>query len=154
MAKETGEKSVDDKKEAKIKELTETAKRVQADFENYKKRMEKEKQDFIKEANADLLKRLLNIIDNFELALKSEQNHEDFVKGVELIYAQLKELMTAEGVKEIETEGKQFDPYVHEAMITGNDDTKKDGEILEELQKGYTLKDTVLRHSKVKVNKP
>ncbi|MBW3012951.1 nucleotide exchange factor GrpE [Candidatus Woesearchaeota archaeon] len=152
MAKETGEKSVDEK-EVMIKDLTETAKRVQADFENYKKRVEKEKQDFAELANADLLKRLLNIIDNFELALKSEQNHEDFVKGVELIYAQLKELLTAEGVKEIDTKGKQFDPYVHEAMITGNDNTKKDGEILEEFQRGYLLKNNVLRHSKVKVNK-
>jgi molecular chaperone GrpE len=152
MAKETGEKSVDEK-EVMIKDLTETAKRVQADFENYKKRVEKEKQEFAELANADLLKKLLNIIDNFELALKSEQNHEDFVKGVELIYAQLKELLTAEGVKEIDTKGKQFDPYVHEAMITGNDNTKKDGEILEEFQKGYVLKNSVLRHSKVKVNK-
>ena len=152
MTKETGEKRVDDK-EVMIKELTETTKRVQADFENYKKRIEGEKQEFIQQANADLLKKLLNIIDNFELALKNEQHPEDFAKGFELIYAQLRELLTQEGVKEIETEGKQFDPYLHEAMITGSDDTKKDNEILEEFQKGYTIKNNVLRHSKVKVNK-
>jgi molecular chaperone GrpE len=152
MAKETGEKRVDDK-EVMIKELTETTKRVQADFENYKKRVEGEKQEFIQQANANLLKKLLNIIDNFELALKSEQNQEDLAKGFELIYAQLRELLTQEGVKEIETEGKQFDPYLHEAMITGSDETKKDNEILEEFQKGYTIKNNVLRHSKVKVNK-
>ncbi|MBW2987042.1 nucleotide exchange factor GrpE [Candidatus Woesearchaeota archaeon] len=152
MAKETGEKS-EDGKEVMIKELTETAKRVQADFENYKKRVENEKQEFIQQANADLLKKLLNIIDNFELALKNEQSPEDFAKGIELIYAQLRELLTQEGVKEIETENKQFDPYLHEAMITGNDETKKDNQILEEFQKGYTIKNTVLRHSKVKVNK-
>ena len=152
MSKETWEKCVDDR-EVMITELTETAKRVQADFENYKKRVDKEKQAFVENANADLLKKLLNIIDNFELALKNEQNPGDFAKGIELIYAQMRELLTQEGVKEIDTEGKQFDPYLHEAMITGSDDTKKDGEILEEFQKGYTIKNTVLRHSKVKVNK-
>lgn len=138
--------------EAKIKELTEILQRVQAEFENYKKRCEKENSEFIKYANADLIKKLLPILDNFELALKDCRAKDDFYKGMELIYSHLIEALHSQGLKHIECVGKKFDPYYHEALLTEESD-KEENTILEEMQKGYLLNDKVIRHSKVKVAK-
>ncbi|KYK25353.1 hypothetical protein AYK26_06260 [Euryarchaeota archaeon SM23-78] len=138
--------------EAKIKELTEILQRVQAEFENYKKRCEKENSEFIKYANADLIKKLLPILDNFELALKDCRAKDDFYKGMELIYSHLIEALHSQGLKHIECVGKKFDPYYHEALLTEESDKEKNT-ILEEMQKGYLLNDKVIRHSKVKVAK-
>ena len=141
-----------DTKEDKIAELTNDLKRVQAEFENYKKRVEKETAQFCEFAKAEIVKKLLSVLDSFEIALKSTNNHEEFVKGVELIYSQLYTLMKEEGLEHIETKCKKFDPYLHEVMLSEKSD-KDEGTIIEELQKGYTLKGRVLRHSKVKVAK-
>ena len=81
-------------KDSQIKELTETLQRLQADFENYRKRVDKEKQEFMQFATREFVKLILPIVDNFEIALASEQSHEDFKKGVELIYAQMKEILS------------------------------------------------------------
>ena len=136
----------------KVTELTDDLKRVQADFENYKKRCEKESSNFREFAKADLIKKLLTILDSFEMALKNTEKHDEFVKGTELIFSQLYSLLKNEGVDHINTENKKFDPYKHEVMLTSTSD-KEDDTILEELQKGYTLKGQVLRHSKVKISK-
>ena len=135
----------------KIAELTETLQRLQAEFENYRKRTEKEKAEFVKYAKAELMQSLLPTIDTFEIALKSTKDNEKFAKGMEMVYAQLVSTLQSEGLKPIECVGKKFDPYLHEVMLKEKSD-KDDGFVLEELQKGYMLNDRVLRHSKVKIS--
>ena len=149
--KQEKNKETDDK-EAKLKELTETLQRLQAEFENYKKRCEKENSEFIKYANADLIKKLLPILDDFELALKNCRAKDDFYKGIELIYSHLIDALHSQGLKHIDCLGKKFDPYYHEALLTEESD-KEENKILDEMQKGYMLNDKVIRHSKVKVAK-
>lgn len=135
-----------------IVELTETLQRLQAEFENYKKRVDKEKEEFVKFANADFIQKLLIVIDTFEIALRHKvEDKERFVKGMEMIYAQLMLILQAEGLRPIDALEKKFDPYIHEVMLKEKSE-KEDGIILEELQKGYMLDDRVLRHSKVKVS--
>lgn len=134
-----------------ILELTESLQRLQAEFENYKKRVEKEKQEVIKYAKAELILKLLGIIDTFEIALKNANDHGKFVKGIELIYAQIMSTLDTEGLRPIEAAGKKFDPYLHEVMLKQKSD-KENGIILEELQRGYMLNDKVLRFSKVKTS--
>ena len=94
---------------------------------------------------------MLPILDSFELALQNKKEKEEFVKGVELIYSQLHDLLEKEGVKKIE-ETKKFDPYLHEALMQKEGD-KEDGIILEELQKGYMLNEVIIRPTKVVVSK-
>lgn len=157
MKKEEKKHKPEIKKEKKplekefIAELTDTLQRTQAEFENYKKRVDKEKQEFVKYSKAELIQKLLPIIDTFEIALKSTDDKEKFVKGMEIVYAQLISSLHAEGLKPIEALGKKFDPYLHEVMLKEKSE-KDEGTVLEELQKGYMLNDKVLRHSKVKVS--
>jgi molecular chaperone GrpE len=139
-------------KQEQIAELTNDLKRVQAEFENYKKRTEKENSRLCDFHKAQLVKKLLAILDSFEMALKSTDNHREFVKGVELIYSQLYTMLKDEGLQHIEAEGRRLDPYLHEVMLSEKSD-KDDDIILEELQKGYKFKELILRHSKVKVAK-
>ncbi|MBW2963923.1 nucleotide exchange factor GrpE [Candidatus Woesearchaeota archaeon] len=138
--------------QAKVAELTDDLKRVQAEFENYKKRCEKENANFRDYATAQLIKKLLTVLDSFEMAFKNTSNHEEFMKGVELIYSQFYNILRDEGLQPIDTNGKKFDAYYHEVMLSEKSD-KEEGTILEELQKGYKLKNGVIRHSKVKVAK-
>lgn len=139
------------KKKDELKELTETLQRLQAEFENYKKRIEKENIEFRKYAKAELISKLLPMIDNFELALQNKENKDEFVKGIELIYSQLFSLLENEGLKVIKAKGEKFNPEMHEALLTEKSD--KENIVLEELQKGYMLEDKILRHAKVKVSK-
>ena len=134
-----------------IAEFTDILQRTQAEFENYKKRVDKEKQEFVKYSKAELIQKLLPIIDTFEIALKNNKDNEKFVKGMDMVYAQLISLLHSEGLKPIDSLGKKFDPYLHEAMLKEKSE-KDEGTVLEELQKGYMLNDKVLRHSKVKVS--
>lgn len=141
-------------KDEKIKELTEILQRLQADTENYQKRCEKQNAEFRNYASAQIIDKLLPLLDSFELALKNTANKEEFIKGVELIYSQLYDLMEKEGLRKIEAKGGKFDPYKHEVLLSEKTDKEeKDGLIVEELQKGYMFKDKVLRYSKVKVLK-
>ena len=135
----------------KLKETVETLQRVQADFENYKKRVEKEKQGFLKSACSAIILEILPAVDSFEIALKTNSNFEDFKKGMEMIYAQLVSILEKNGLKPIKAKGEKFDPYVHEALLQEESDSEK-GVIIEEFQKGYMMNDSVLRHSKVKVS--
>ena len=134
-----------------IEELTDTLKRLQAEFENFKKRIEKEKIEFAKYANAGIISGILPVIDSFEFALKHSSEKEKFVDGIKMIYAQLYSTLEAEGLHPIKTEGEKFDPYKHEVLMKEESD-KPEGTILEELQKGYMLNDKVLRFSKVKIS--
>lgn len=139
-------------KNKKITELTDTLQRLQAEFENYKKYVEKQNTEFRKYAKADLIINILPILDSFELAFKNTSDKEKFVKGVELIYSQLFSTLEKEGLKPIKSEGQKLDPINHEVLLKEKSDKEEDT-ILEELQKGYMLGEKVIRHSKVKVGK-
>ena len=140
-----------EEKNKSIEELTDTLKRLQAEFENYKKRIEKEKAEFAKYANAGIISGILPIIDSFELALKHSGEKEKFVEGMKMVYAQLYSMLEAEGLKPIKAAGEKFDPYRHEVLMKEASD-KPEGTILEEFQRGYMLNDKVLRFSKVKIS--
>ena len=133
------------KEENKEKELTEKLQRLQAEFENFRKRTEKEKAESKANANANLISELLTVLDNFELSLKHNED-----KGVMLIFDELSKILEKQGLKKIDTTGI-FDPKFHEALMQV--EGKKQGEILEELQKGYILNDKLLRASKVKISR-
>lgn len=136
----------------KIDDLTDTLKRVQADYENYKKRVDRDKGEFTRFAESAFIAKLLPIMDNLEIAIKNKDKQQEFIKAVELIYADLFSMLEKDGLKPIEAEGKKFDPCFHEALIS--EKTGKDENIvLEELQKGYTFRGCVIRTSKVKVSK-
>ena len=151
MTEKIKEKNELEKKQQQINELTETVQRLQADFENYKKQIEKDKTNSQKFAKAEFINKILPSLDSFELALKHSNNHEEFKKGIELIYSQLFQTLEDMGLRPIKAEGK-FDPYKHEVLLTEKSD-KEDDLILEELQRGYQVDDMIVRHSKVKVAK-
>lgn len=143
--------------EKKANEYWEKMLRMQADLENNRKRMEKDKQDFIKFANEGIIVELLNILDDLERAVSlAESKQEDlpvFLKGVEMILAHLYDMLKEYGVKAIEAEGKIFDPNFHEALMQIEDNARPEHTVVEELQKGYLMNDRVIRTSKVKVSK-
>lgn len=141
----TEEKIVEPVVENKEKEYLERLQRLQAEFENFRRRTEKEKQEKSMVSNSNLIFHLLTVLDNFELSLKHNDD-----KGVRLIYEQLSKILEKQGLKVIDTKGK-FDPKIHEAIIKV--DGEKDGVILEEIEKGYLLNDKLLRASKVKISK-
>ena len=136
----------------KVEELTDDLQHLQAEFENYKKYVEKQKVEYALYSKADVIGKLLPIMDSFEEALKHKNSSENFVKGVELLFTQLTQLFEQEGLRPIESKGKMVNPHYHEVMLTENSD-KPEETILEELQKGYMMGDKVLRHAKVKASK-
>ncbi len=127
-----------------LAELTDTLQRLQAEFENYRKRSERECTEFKQYANKQLIDDLLPILDNFDMALKTMPD-----EGFKLIYAQLFDLLSRYGLKQISCEGK-FNPKFHEALLQEQSE-KEQGTILEELQKGYIVGDAVLRPARVKI---
>jgi len=136
------------------KELQNLLKRVQADFENYKKRAHREKEEFVRYANSDLILQLLPILDNFQLAIKhlpKELEGNSWVEGIRHIETQFEQILKSEGVTKIPTYNEKYDPYLHEA-VEEVISKKPRGEITEEVLTGYKLKDKVIRHSKVKVS--
>lgn len=146
--KPKSQKEKTDPKDVKIKEMIDTLQRVQADFENYKKRVDNDKVEFVKFANVRLITELLPILDSFELALQNNGKDE----GLQLMHSQLKSILEGYGLKAIASKGEKFDPYKHEALMQEESDKEK-GIVIEELQKGYTLGEKVIRHTKVKVSK-
>jgi len=141
----------------KAGEYWERIMRLQADFDNTRKRLEREKQDFVKFANEGMVIELLNILDDLERAVDlAESKHQDlpaFLKGVEMILAHLYEMLKEYGVRPIEAQGKSFDPNLHEALMQVEDKDRPENTVIEELQKGYLLNDRVIRTAKVKVSK-
>ncbi|MEA2590547.1 MAG: molecular chaperone GrpE [Actinomycetota bacterium] len=128
--------------------------RLKAEFDNYRKRIVKEQTGLVERASASLLHRLLPVLDNFELAVASAEESREFdrmLKGIEMVFGELKEVLTAEGLTAIAAKGKAFDPNYHEAALQV--DGEEDGEayVAEELRSGYTYKGRVLRPSMVKV---
>ena len=141
-------------KQLSVEELTDLLKRTQANFENYRKQSQTYLEDIKKMAARDILLQVLPILDNFELALKavsSGQADTEFVRGVTLIHAQLLQLLQHNNVVPLETIGKNFDPYYHEALMRVPSASPAN-KIIEEFQKGFTMHGKVLRHAKVKVS--
>lgn len=129
--------------------------RIQAEFENYKKRTQKEKEAERKYKSQDLVQELLPVLDNFERALKVEATEEtkSLIDGITMVYNQLQDALKSQGVEVIEAEGKEFDPNIHHAVMQVEEEGIESNIIVEELQKGYMLKDRVVRPAMVKVNK-
>src|SRR4051812_15847875 len=127
--------------------------RQQAEFENLRKRSAKEQQDFREYAAADVVKQLIPILDSFDLALKSQSSEGDLRKGFELIRKQMDEVLAKLGVQAIVAKGQPFDPRFHEAIEMVESSDVKDNHVLDELQRGYKLKDRLLRPAMVRVAK-
>jgi molecular chaperone GrpE len=134
-------------------ELFDRLLRKQAELENFRKRLQREKEEFVQHATADLLRALLPVLDSFERALRhrDETVPEPYVQGVKLIYQELLEVMSRAGVTPLETTGKSFDPHLHQAVETVEAPGHRDQEIVEELQRGYKLRHRLLRPAVVKV---
>jgi len=134
----------------KLSELEDTLKRVQAEFENSRKRLDREKEDFARVANAHLIRDLLPIIDSMEAASNGNSQGNG---GLVLVRKQLLAVLGSHGLEEMQSLGKRFDPMLHDCVMQGSEKEKDDGVVLEEIQKGYLLNGKVLRHARVKVNR-
>ena len=143
--------------ENKINELDDKNKRIQAEFMNYRNRTESEISSMFKYEGEKLIVETLGVIDDFERAIKLDDNDlsdevSQFLKGFKMIYTRLYGILTSMEVKEIECEGKEFDPVFMQAVLTEHDEAKPENVVLEVLQKGYIYKDRVIRPAMVKVN--
>ncbi|OXM17435.1 nucleotide exchange factor GrpE [Paenibacillus herberti] len=129
--------------------------RAQADFDNFRRRTQKEKEELGQYASSKLLTQLLPIVDNFERAMAAASgtgDSESLAKGVDMIFRQLQGVLEQEGLKAMDTVGQSFNPEFHQAVMSVESDEHEEGTVVEELQKGYTLKDKVLRPAMVKVS--
>ena len=139
-----------EKVQAQLEEYTDTLKRLQAEFENYMKRVERERDTMVKCASETVLKKLLSVVDDMDRALQTMKGEED-KEGMAMIYSNLKKLLEEEGIRPIKAVGEKFDPYKHEVILKVESEEPEDI-VVEELQKGYMLKDKVIRTSKVKIS--
>ena len=142
-----------ERRDEEIIELKSHIQRLQADFDNFRKQGEKQKQDLIRYANEGLIVKFLDIYEDMERALENSSNEEELREGLELIYSKMKNALEKEGVEEIPAVGEKFDPFKHEALLTVDSPDHENNEIVDELMKGYTLKDKVIKYSKVRVCK-
>ncbi len=143
-----------DKKDLKIEELNDRLMRTMAEFDNFRKRSEKEKSQMFEIGARDIIEKILPTIDNFERGLGTiteEEKEGAFAKGIEKIYKQLVTSLEDAGLKPIEAAGKAFDPNYHNAVMHAEDPEQGENIVSEEFQKGYMYRDTVVRHSMVKV---
>ena len=143
-----------DKKDEKIEELTDKLTRQMAEFDNYRKRTEKEKSGMYEIGAKDVIEKILPAIDNFErglAAVPEEQKEDSFVTGMEMIYKQIMTTLDGIGVKQIEAVGQEFNPDLHNAVMHVEDEELGENIVAEEFQKGYTYRDSVVRYSMVKV---
>ncbi len=154
---EVTEETVEEKKDAKdekIEELQDKLLRQMAEFDNYRKRTEKEKSAMYEIGARDIIEKILPVVDNFErglAAVPEEQKEDGFVVGMEMIYKQILTMFEGINVKAIESVGKEFDPELHNAVMHVEDEEAGENVIVEEFMKGYTYRDSVVRHSMVKV---
>ena len=143
-----------DKKDEKIEELTDRVRRQMAEFDNFRKRTEKEKTQMFETGAKSIVEKILPVVDNFErglAAVTEEEKGTPFVEGMEKIYKQMMTVLEEAGVKPIEAVGQEFDPNLHNAVMHVEDEEFGENIIAEEFQKGYTYRDSVVRHSIVKV---
>lgn len=143
-----------DKKDEQIEDLTDRLKRQMAEFENFRKRTEKEKTQMFDMGAKTIIEKILPVVDNFErglAAVPEDKKDDPFVDGMDKIYKQMMTELESAGVKAIECEGQEFDPEFHNAVMQVENDELESGTVAAELQKGYMYKDTVVRHSMVSV---
>ena len=152
--KKFGRKNKKDKKDEKIEELTDRLTRQMAEFDNFRKRTDKEKSQMYEIGAKDIIEKILPVVDNFErgiAAVPEEEKSNPFAEGMEKIYKQLMTTLEEMGVKPIEAVGQEFDPDFHNAVMHVEDEEVGENIITEEFQKGYLYRDSVVRHSMVKV---
>ncbi len=140
-----------DKKQELIDDLNDRVKRQMAEFENFRKRTEKEKTQMYDMGAKSTLEKILPVVDNFERGLAAAEEGDSFADGMKMIYKQLMTSLEDAGVKEIEAEGEEFDPNIHNAVMHVDDEELGENVVVEVLQKGYMYHDDVLRHAMVKV---
>lgn len=140
-----------DKKDQQIADLTDRLQRTMAEFDNFRKRTEKEKASMYIIGAKEIVEKILPVVDNFERGLATAQEGDAFADGMKMIYKQLMTTLDELGVKPIEAVGQPFDPNYHNAVMHVEDESLEENVVAEELQKGYTYKDFVIRHSMVKV---
>ena len=143
-----------DPKDEKIEELSDKLLRQMAEFDNFRKRTEKEKSAMYEIGAKDIVEKLLPVVDNFErgfMTVAEEDKEDAFVTGMEMVYKQLMTMLETVGVKPIEAVGQEFNPDIHNAVMHVEDETVGYNIIVEEFQKGYTYRDSVVRYSMVKV---
>ena len=160
ITEETTEEVVEELDAAQLKvqldELNQRFLRTAADFENYKRRTALEKDDLMKYSNAKIIGEILPVLDNFQLALKTpgdSKEVQNVIKGVDMIYRQLLQVLEQAGMTKIEAVGHAFDPNLHEAIMQVDDDSVPEDTVVEELRAGYMLKERVIRPSMVKVSR-
>ena len=149
-----GRKPKKDSKDEKIEELTDRVTRQMAEFDNFRKRTEREKAAMYEIGAKDIIEKILPVVDNFErglAAVPEEQKEDSFVTGMEMIYKQIMTTLESVGVKPIEAVGTEFNPDLHNAVMHVEDEEAGDNMVVEEFQKGSTYRDSVVRHSMVAV---
>ena len=149
-----GRKNKKNKKDEKIEELTDRLTRQMAEFDNFRKRTEKEKSQMYEIGARDIIEKILPVVDNFErgiAAIPEEEKSSPFAEGIEKIYKQFMSTLEEVGVKPIEAVGQEFNPDFHNAVMHVEDEEMEENVIIEEFQKGYTYRESVVRHSMVKV---
>ncbi len=134
-----------------FEELEDRYKRILAEFENFKKRSNKERDGLYNSILSDVVEVILPVLDNLENAVKVQTGDEEYKKGIELVLKQFQDVLKSKGVEEIKTVGETFDPELHEAVSSIQDDTKGEKEIVQEYRKGYKIGSRVVRHSMVVV---
>lgn len=142
--------------QVQLDELNQRFLRTAADFENYKRRTALEKEDLLKYSNAKIIGEILPVLDNFQMALKTTSDNKEVqnvVKGVDMIYRQLLQVLEQAGMTKIEAVGHAFDPNLHEAIMQVDDDSVPEDTVVEELRAGYMLKERVIRPTMVKVSR-
>lgn len=145
----------DDKLAAELQDTKDKYLRLFAEFENFRRRTARENFDLVASANAKLLTRLTEVLDNFNLAFDPKhkvEKLEDFEKGLRLIYSKFKEILSDEGLTEVDPVGEEFDPNLHEALMQQPSDTVPENHVSQVLQKGYKAKNKILKHAKVIVS--
>ena len=138
-------------KQQELDELTDRYKRILAEFENHKKRSQKEREGLYNSILGDVIEVILPILDNLENAVKVETSDENYKKGIELVLKQFQDVLKSKGVEEIKAIGETFDPELHEAVSSVQDDSKGEKEVIQEYRKGYKIGSRVIRHSMVVV---
>lgn len=144
-----------EEKDALCKEYLDHLIRLKAEFENYKKRVEKERGEYVRFANSQLILQILPVIDNLKLAIENAKFSKDIqiLRGMEMVFKSLEEILIKNGLEKIETEGKTFDPHVHEAVEFVESEEIPENTIIEEIKEGYIFNNRVIRPAKVKISK-
>ena len=141
-----------DKTKQELEELTDRYKRIMAEFENYKKRAQKDKETLYGRTLSDVIEIILPVLDNLENAAKAETQDASYKQGVEMVLKQFKDVLASRGVEEIKAIGETFDPSIHEAVSSVDDPNTESQKIVQEYRKGYKFGSKVIRHSMVVVN--